>query len=165
MSKFEQISRSLDDKDNPNDLLGRMESFTIPKLKRELYELQSIEHPNFQSKLEELVDEAEEKFGVRVASEDICRKVLEEIAIESGGLSEGLNEAYLPIIVSVILEKTGEEGNVHEVIEEELTNVRDKGIYIDEVAVRDRASEMFYDPNRIDEKELEAEEYPDEKLV
>jgi|GEM_PF-3394127 len=152
MSKLEQAPRSLDDKDNPNDLLGRVESFIVPKLKRELYELQSVEHPAFLAKLGELVEETEEKFGLRVSAEDITRKVLEEVAIESGGLSEDLNEAYLPIIVSSILERTGEEGDVHEVTEEELTEVREKGIYVDESAVRAKASELFYDPDRSSER-------------
>jgi len=142
MNKFEQ--EFLDHKDNPNHLLERVDNFTVPKVKRVLEKFESTEHPTLDLKLEKLVKETEEKFGVMVSRKDLIKKALEDISVENGMLPEKLRDPYVSILIDSVLEKTGDDGDIHSEIELELERLRERSVYIDEDDVRGRASEAYY---------------------
>jgi hypothetical protein len=144
MNKFEQGSLEKGTEDNPNHILERVDSFTVPKIKRILEEVQTVEHPALDSKLEKLIEETEDKFRVRVLREDLLRKALEDISVENGMLPEKLRDAYMSILIDRVLEKTGDDGDVHSEIESELERLREGSVYIDEDDVRSKASEAYY---------------------
>jgi len=155
MNKYEQHLQN-ENEDNPNHLLERVDSFTVPKIKRLLEELQTVKHPSLDLKLEKLIGEAKDKFGVEVSREDLLRKALEDSSVENGVLPEKLNDAYISILVDRVLKRAGDEGDIHSEIESELERLREESVYIDEDKFRTEASEAYY-------KKQESEIFKEEK--
>ncbi len=143
MNKYEQDFQNKTE-NNPNHLLERVDSFTVPKIKRLLEELQTVNHSSLDLKLEKIIGETEDKFGVEVSKEDLLRKALEDSSVENGALPEKLNDAYISILIDRVLERTGDGGDVHSEIESELERLREKAVYVDEDEFRGRASEAYY---------------------
>ncbi len=143
MNKFER--GFLDNKNNPNHLLERIDSFTVPKVKRLLLEFESVSHPVLETKMERLIKKTEDKFRVLLSEKDLMRKALEDISLENGFLPEKLRAGFVTILADDIFKKTGKDGDIFSEIELELEYLRSKGLFVEESELRRKVLDLYYE--------------------